>query len=76
MDEIILGTPICEKLKVIYFSDIPWVNCYRDVAAKFIALKAIARRFYVDKTNVEVLNELIKYSDQDIYDAFGTNQQG
>lgn len=68
--EVELGALVCKKLKVIYFNETPWVSCYRDVADKFTALKAIARKFYINKSNIEIINELLKYNDQDILDAF------
>jgi hypothetical protein len=68
--EITLGATVCERLKGIYFKEIAWPECYRILSGKFSILKSIARKFYVDKNNIEVLNELIKYKDQDIIDAF------
>lgn len=65
-----LGERVCEKLKDIYFKDILWIDCHKDVAFKFTHLKRIAKHFYVDKSLTDVLKELIKYSDQDIKDAF------
>ena len=70
--EITLGENICIKLKEIYFKDIPWVECYREVAKKLSELKVIGKKFYVDKNIIEVLTELNKYSHQDIIDAFDT----
>jgi hypothetical protein len=70
--EIVLGERVCEKLKDIYFKDIPWVECHKQVADKLTHLKRIAKRFYVDKDRVEILKELVKYSEQDIVDAFNT----
>ena len=70
--EITLGESVCVKLKDIYFKEIAWVDCYRDVAKKLSEMKAIGKEFYVDKNCTEVLSELIRYSHQDIVDAFET----
>ena len=68
--EIILGANVCERLKNIYFKEMNWIDCYRNIAVKFSFLKSISKRFDIDKSNLQVLNELIKYSNQDILDAF------
>jgi hypothetical protein len=75
---IILGEPICEKLKLIYFPDKKWPKCYKDVAKKFSHLKAITRKFYSydiksSDNELEMLRKLIKYSEQDIIEAFDSN---
>jgi predicted nuclease of restriction endonuclease-like RecB superfamily len=67
---ITLGATVCEKLRDIYFSDKHWSECYKDVAQKFTFLKQIMRRFYTDKTDIDILKELIKYSNDDIVDIF------
>jgi hypothetical protein len=69
--EITLGEPVCAKLKDIYFSAKEWHACYRDVAAKFNEFKNIARKFYSGKSDKEMLTELVKYTKEDIIDAFG-----
>jgi len=68
--EITLGESICEKLKIIFFPDKRWQQCYKDVAIKFTALKEIAKKFYTDKDILAILIELNKYSTQDIQEAF------
>lgn len=65
-----LGDPICRRLKQIYYPDKPWVECYKDVSIKFSQLKKIAKRFYTDKTDKDILIELAKYSNNDIKDCF------
>ena len=70
LPEITLGETVCRKLKDIYFSEMPWISCYRDVAIKLTELKRLAKAFYADKNDLEVLKELIKYSDTDIVEAF------
>lgn len=68
--EINLGATICEKLKQIYFSDKPWIDCHKDVATKFTEMKRMMRKFYTDKTDREILKELIKYDTMDIEEIF------
>lgn len=68
--EINLGAAICEKLKIIYFDKQSWSSCHEKVKLKFNELKSIAKKFYSDKTELEVLKELIKYTNQDIIDLF------
>lgn len=70
LHEIILGETVCEKLKALYFEKTPWQDCYKAVARKFSELKVIARKFYVDKTELEMLKELSRYTAKDIEDAF------
>ena len=70
MPEITLGEGICAKLKVIYFSDKAWIDCYKQVAEKFTVMKNIMRKFYTEKTDTEILKELIKYDTTDIEDIF------
>ncbi len=68
--DITLGQTICEKLKVIYFSDKSWVESHGAVARKFTELKLIMRKFYADKQDIDILKELIKYDTMDIEDIF------
>ena len=65
-----LGAPICERIKQIYYPDKPWVECYKQVSTKFTQLKTIAKNFYTDKNEREILMELTKYSHDDIRDCF------
>lgn len=64
------GETLCEMLKVIYFKDIHWSDCYKLVAKKFTDLKQIAKKFYTDKDDLAILRELNKYSTKDIQDMF------
>lgn len=68
--EITLGETVCDRLKIIYFDKRPWPECYKDVARKFSELKVIMRKFYVDKTEIEMLRELTRFTYQDLKDAF------
>ena len=72
MPEITLGETVCRKLKDIYFSEMPWISCYRDVAIKLTELKRLAKAFYADKNDLEVLKEFIKYNNMDILEVFNT----
>lgn len=72
---VTLGETVCAKLRDIYFANIPWIDCHTDVAARFTHLKIIARNFYTDKSEHEMLIELNKYSQQDILDAFSAEQK-
>ena len=68
--EITLAEPVCVKLKHIYFDGMNWIECYRNVASRLTQLKSIVSRLYPDKTRVQVLQEIIKYTNDDIIDAF------
>ena len=69
LPQINIGATVCAKLKIIYYPDKPWIECYRLVAGKFTELKNIARKFYAGKSEIEILQELAKYSNSDIIDA-------
>jgi hypothetical protein len=64
---------VCAKLRTLYFRDDPWHVCEQKVAQKFTRLKQIMRKFYTKMTEKELMIELNKYSDQDIYDVFNDN---
>jgi predicted nuclease of restriction endonuclease-like RecB superfamily len=64
-----LGANVCNSLKQIYFPDQPWQACYRDVAQKFTCLKQIMRKFYSDKSEIDMLKELQRYSPEDLRSA-------
>lgn len=64
---------VCIKLKDIYFNDKKWAECYRDVGYKLSELKAIAKKFYVELGDIEIMMELSKYSKNDIQDAIESN---
>jgi hypothetical protein len=67
---ITLSQSVVEKIKIIYFPDKPWPECYKNVAQKFTGLKQKMRKFYTGRTDIEILHELRKYSDDDIKEAF------
>jgi hypothetical protein len=66
---IILGGRICLKLKHYYFRHLEWVQCYKDVANLFTRLKCEAKKFYSDKTELELMTILCSFSEQDIRDG-------
>jgi hypothetical protein len=68
--EIVLGATVCQKIKDVYFSDKKWPECHGQISVKYSALKRIAEKFYADKDSMEIVQELVKYSDTDIRDAF------
>ena len=70
LPEINLGAAVCDRLRTLYHDTKPWIDCYRDVAVRFTELKAIARKFYCDKTEHEMLMELARYSPEDLKEAF------
>lgn len=67
--QINLGSPICEKIKQIYYPNEPWIDCYKKISAKFTQLKKIAKNFYTDKDEKQILMELGKYTSDDIKDC-------
>ena len=65
-----VGSEICKKLKEIYYKTKLWPECYQDVSNKITELKSIARKFYVDKDELDMLKELAKYSIEDIKEMY------
>jgi len=65
--QITLGEPICVKLKQIFFATKSWPECKQDLPKLFSKLKTVARKYY--KNEVEMLESLNKYTEQDIRDA-------
>jgi hypothetical protein len=70
MEEIALGARVCEKLKDIYFSDKEWPECHNQIVEKFGEIKKRMRKFYTDKSDLDILRELIKYDTLDIEEIF------
>jgi hypothetical protein len=56
------------KIKNIYYNEIGWLECYKDISKKLTELKKIAREFYVDRCEHDVAMELARYSESDIKD--------
>jgi hypothetical protein len=67
---VALGEKVCERLKDIYFSDQSWQVCYKEVAVKFTELKRIMRKFYTDKSDMDILKEVASYDTMDIQEIF------
>lgn len=61
-----LGSPICSRLKQIYFPGQKWADCYMQVSDLYTKLKKNAKKFYVGKTDVEILKDLLKYTNDDL----------
>ena len=61
-----LGSPICSKLKQIYYPNHKWADCYKQVGSLFNTIKKNARKFYVDKTDDEISKDLIKYTNDNL----------
>lgn len=67
--EITLGEASCTKIKQLYYPDTSWQASHKLVAIKFSHLKMIMKKFYTDKTTIEILQELQRYSHKDIDDV-------
>lgn len=63
---IVEGAEICKRLKKIY-PEKTWMA----IAGVFTQLKNKARPFYPGMTDINLIRELFKYSDQDMIDALG-----
>jgi hypothetical protein len=63
---IVEGAEICKRLKKIY-PEKTWMT----IASVFTQLKNKARPFYPGMTDINLIRELYKYSDQDMIDALG-----
>lgn len=63
---IVEGAEICKRLKSIY-PEKTWMA----IAGLFTQLKNKARPFYPDMSDLKLIRELYKYSDQDMIDALG-----
>lgn len=71
---ITLGEHPCRKIKEIYYAELTWVKAHDLVAKKFTELKKYARKIYPEKNEIEMLQELNRYSAEDIkemFDEFG-----
>ena len=66
-----MGAVVCDLLKTVFYPDTPWIDCYKAIAGKFSELKRNMRAFYPEKTIIEIMQEVCKYSTQDIKDIFG-----
>lgn len=70
--EINLGSQICVEIKRIFFPEVPWVECYLSVGDKFAELKQRMMKFSPMEDNIALLQELVKYSQQDLIEVFET----
>lgn len=60
--QVALGEQVCIRLKILYHPETPWADCYRKVGHLFTDLKKIARQFYTDKCELDILKELSRLS--------------
>ncbi len=70
-----LGAPICQKLKDIFFPNETWFKSYKEVSKKFTELKVLARKFFSGKSDVEILQELGKYSTEDLMELMNLKDE-
>lgn len=70
--EVDLGAMICTLIKQIYYADTPWPTCCMAVSDKLSAFINIMRKFYPDKTRMEILVEAQGYNANDIRDVFAS----
>lgn len=73
--EINLSAPICDKLKSVYYPNDIWVKCYKEIAIKLSKLKRILQKFYANKSNIEILQEIQKYSAEDIREVMDESEE-
>lgn len=64
--EVLLGEEICTKLKNIYFKDTPFAQCVMKISLKFTELKQKAQKFFVGVNEVEMLQQLRAFTEEDI----------
>jgi len=70
MQEIELGQRICEKIKYIFYIDIDWGNCHKDVANKFSLFKRIMKKIYPEDNMLGILKKVITFDTLDIQEIF------
>jgi predicted nuclease of restriction endonuclease-like RecB superfamily len=71
-----LGSTICSKLKQIYYPNDKWADCYKKVGEILVDLKKIARKFFSDKSEEEILIQLGRFTLEDIQDMFHVEREG
>ena len=69
--EITLGETVCEKLQDIFCKNRPWPESHKQIVQQFTVLKEIMRKIYADKSDLDILRELSRYSRNDLCDVFG-----
>ena len=60
MEEINLGSQVCAQLKNIYFNEVAWIDCHKEISFKFTALKDQMRKLYPDMTNLCLIREILR----------------
>lgn len=64
------GASICSKIKEIYYGMEKWApEIHADVTGKFCLLKAKARKFYPESSNLDFLRQLSMYPREAIREA-------
>jgi hypothetical protein len=66
--QINLGVNPCNLLKRMYFAETPWIDCYKQVAAKFTQLKQSIRTQAPKLCEIEVLQLINKFAEEDMKD--------
>ena len=72
---ITLGENTCSLIKSIYFTEIPWGDCYRLVGAKFTELKKIMRKLSPNMPEIDLLKIINTFTSEDIRETFDDNSQ-
>jgi hypothetical protein len=67
--EINLGAVVCNNLKIIFHQNEAWPECWKEVAKKFTELKIIMKNILPEKNSFEIVQELSKYSVEDLKDV-------
>jgi len=67
LPEIEIGARICSRIKNNKFNDIPWdAVVSNDISKIFTKVKILARKYYPDLSEMEMLQKLDNYSNNDI----------
>lgn len=74
-EEITLGETICKIIKEVFYKDIPWPSCYRQVADKFTIFKKILREFHNEKDNVKILKQVQHFKEKDVMEVFDLEKE-
>jgi hypothetical protein len=56
---------VCSQLKTTYFENKPWIECYKEVAKQFTAIKAEMRKIHPTLTNIEIIAKIIEFADSE-----------
>lgn len=70
----VFGEEVCEKLKMMYFAEIPWPECYMAIAGILTQLKKVIRVYYPQQDEVENMRKLRKFTADDIKEALALSK--